>query len=63
MQGKQPEDSPGPVNADGFVIHGTVHALRHDAPCQLPSCDEQVKAGPGPADWEKCARNRSLFSG
>lgn len=63
MQGQQLEDPRCLGNPAGFAIHGTVLAVRHDEPGQLLTCDEQIKADSDPADWEKSARNRSLFSG
>ena len=35
LQGNKLSDSPYPVNAAGFVIHGAVHAARDDAQCVI----------------------------
>ncbi|NYT71900.1 class II aldolase/adducin family protein [Halomonas sp. QX-2] len=35
LQGEKLEQSPYDVNVAGFVIHGAIHAARHDAMCVL----------------------------
>ena len=35
LQGAKLDESPFPVNPAGFVIHGAIHAARHDARCVL----------------------------
>ena len=35
MQGNKVVDSPWPVNPAGFIIHGAIHASRHDVQCVL----------------------------
>ena len=35
LQGRKLDDSPYEVNVAGFVIHGAIHAARHDALCVL----------------------------
>lgn len=35
LQGNKVMDSPHPVNAAGFVIHGALHAAREDAHCVI----------------------------
>ncbi len=35
IDGRKLDDTPHAVNAAGFVIHGAIHAARHDAACVL----------------------------
>ena len=35
IEGRKLDDTPQQVNAAGFVIHGAIHAARHDAACVL----------------------------
>jgi len=35
IEGRKLDDTPFEVNAAGFVIHGAIHAARHDAACVL----------------------------
>lgn len=35
IEGRKLDDTPSQVNAAGFVIHGAIHAARHDAACVL----------------------------
>ena len=35
LAGNKVADSPYPVNPAGFVIHGCIHAVRHDAGCVM----------------------------